>query len=77
MHLRKHLRMFEEQVVVVHEFAASLLVKGRFRKWNQEQTLDDFKNVLQIPLSRLPVLFECVDTNVTVAGCDVRVEYFG
>ena len=45
MYLSVDLSMLTERLVVVHKLTPSLLIETALWKWNNEETLDDFKYV--------------------------------
>ena len=47
--------MLAKRIVVIHEFTTSFLVQAGLWKGNDEQALDDLKDVLKRPLRWVPV----------------------
>ena len=66
-----------EGIVVVHELTAGLLVQTRLREGHNQETLDNFEDVLQGPFSRIPVSLQGVHADFTSVHGDVWMEYLG
>ena len=67
--------MVAERLVILHKLSTSFLVQATLRKWHDQQALDDFEDVLQGPLRRVPVSLQGVNADVARRHSDVRMEY--
>lgn len=65
MYLSVDLSVSEKFIVAFHKLSASFFVQGALWKGDNQQALNNFENVRERPLRRVPVLLQGVDTDLT------------
>ena len=77
MNLCIQFSLTEIVVVAFHEEAAGLLVQCTFRERHNQEASNNLQDVADIPLLRVPVLFESVHADLTTRLSHVWVENLG
>jgi len=76
MHLGVDLGVVKKCVVVFHKLATRFLIQTALGKRHDQQALYHRKDLLQGPLSRLPVAFKNIDADVATRSGHVGMEHF-
>jgi hypothetical protein len=68
--------VFEVLLVVLQEHFSGILVQSTLSERNDQEALNNFKDVVERPGCGVPIFFESVHTDLAFFG-DVRMEYLG
>jgi hypothetical protein len=62
MYLGVNFGISEKLLIAFHELTSSFLIQTTLREGHDQQALDDFENIGKRPITRVPILFQCVNT---------------